>query len=47
MNCEPVYLWLSELTVHTARFSAGSEWITGTAQYVLDPTDPYPAGFLL
>lgn len=25
----------------------GRAWITGTAQYVLDPTDPYPAGFLL
>jgi proline racemase len=25
----------------------GRAWITGTAQYLLDPTDPYPAGFLL
>jgi proline racemase len=25
----------------------GSAWITGTAQYLLDPTDPFPAGFLL
>ncbi|MCI1261778.1 MAG: proline racemase family protein [Tetrasphaera jenkinsii] len=23
----------------------GRAWITGTAQYLLDPTDPYPAGF--
>lgn len=23
----------------------GSAWITGTAQYTLDPTDPFPAGF--
>lgn len=25
----------------------GSAWITGTAQYLLDPTDPFPSGFLL
>jgi proline racemase len=25
----------------------GRAWITGTAQYLLDPTDPYPAGFVL
>jgi proline racemase len=25
----------------------GRAWITGTAQYLLDPTDPFPAGFLL
>lgn len=25
----------------------GRAWITGTGQYLLDPTDPYPAGFLL
>jgi proline racemase len=25
----------------------GRAWITGTAQYVLDPDDPFPAGFLL
>jgi proline racemase len=25
----------------------GRAWITGTAQYFLDPTDPFPAGFLL
>jgi proline racemase len=25
----------------------GRAWITGLAQYMLDPTDPYPAGFLL
>ena len=23
----------------------GRAWITGTAQYMLDPTDPFPAGF--
>lgn len=25
----------------------GRAWITGTAQYLLDPADPFPAGFLL
>ncbi|MEU1022343.1 proline racemase family protein [Streptomyces sp. NPDC005904] len=25
----------------------GRAWITGTAQYFLDPTDPFPAGFTL
>lgn len=25
----------------------GRAWITGTAQYLLDPTDPYPAGFVV
>jgi proline racemase len=25
----------------------GRAWITGTAQYVLDPDDPFPAGFLV
>jgi proline racemase len=25
----------------------GSAWLTGTAQYFLDPDDPFPAGFLL
>lgn len=25
----------------------GRAWVTGTAQYHLDPTDPFPAGFLL
>ncbi len=25
----------------------GHAWITGTAQYLLDPEDPFPAGFLL
>jgi proline racemase len=25
----------------------GRAWITGTAQYMLDPTDPFSAGFLL
>jgi proline racemase len=23
----------------------GRAWVTGTAQYQLDPTDPFPAGF--
>ncbi|NUL45858.1 proline racemase family protein [Cellulosimicrobium funkei] len=26
---------------------AGRAWLTGTAQYFLDPTDPFPEGFLL
>lgn len=25
----------------------GRAWVTGTAQYMLDPEDPFPAGFLL
>jgi proline racemase len=25
----------------------GRAWVTGTSQYFLDPTDPFPAGFLL
>jgi proline racemase len=25
----------------------GRAWLTGTAQYFLDPTDPFPAGFLV
>ena len=25
----------------------GRAWVTGTAQYVLDPDDPFPAGFVL
>ena len=25
----------------------GRAWITGTAQYMLDPTDPFPEGFTL
>ncbi|HLS92549.1 MAG TPA: proline racemase family protein [Microbacterium sp.] len=25
----------------------GRAWVTGTAQYMLDPTDPFPEGFLL
>ena len=24
---------------------SGQAWITGFAQYVLDPSDPFPAGF--
>jgi len=26
---------------------SGRAWVTGTAQYMLDPTDPFPAGFAL
>ncbi|MFD0787375.1 proline racemase family protein [Micromonospora azadirachtae] len=25
----------------------GRAWVTATAQFHLDPTDPFPAGFLL
>jgi proline racemase len=25
----------------------GRAWITGTGRYLLDPDDPFPAGFLL
>ena len=25
----------------------GRAWVTGTAQYFLDPTDPFPEGFIL
>jgi proline racemase len=25
----------------------GRAWVTGTASYLLDPEDPFPAGFLL
>ena len=25
----------------------GRAWVTGMAQYILDPDDPFPAGFLL
>lgn len=42
---------LEETTVgtHPAVVPAitGRAWITGTAQYLLDPGDPFPAGFLL
>jgi len=27
--------------------TTGRAWITGTAQYLLDPSDPFPRGFLL
>ncbi|KOG15601.1 hypothetical protein ADK34_27515 [Streptomyces viridochromogenes] len=30
--------------IHTV---TGRAWITGTAQYFLDPHDPFPGGFLL
>jgi proline racemase len=26
---------------------SGRAWITGMAQYLLDPSDPFPAGFVL
>ena len=26
---------------------AGRAWVTGLASYLLDPDDPFPAGFLL
>ena len=26
---------------------SGRAWITGMSQYLLDPTDPFPAGFAL
>jgi proline racemase len=26
---------------------SGRAWITGMGQYLLDPTDPFPAGFTL
>jgi proline racemase len=26
---------------------SGRAWITGTATYLLDPDDPFPAGFVL
>ena len=26
---------------------AGTAWITGFAQYVVDPTDPFPEGFTI
>ena len=26
---------------------SGRAWITGMSQYLLDPTDPFPAGFSL
>ena len=31
----------------SCRRITGRAWITGTAQYMLDPDDPFPAGFLL
>ena len=45
--------WSSETTTRRRARPAvvptitGRAWITGTAQYFLDPTDPFPAGFLL
>jgi proline racemase len=26
---------------------SGRAWVTGTAQYMLDPSDPFPAGFAI
>jgi proline racemase len=37
---------LGPLTTVTPTIS-GRAWITGTAQYLLDPDDPFPAGFEL
>ncbi|MFI1769045.1 proline racemase family protein [Streptomyces sp. NPDC020800] len=39
----------TEVAGHAAVVPAitGRAWITGTAQYLLDPTDPFPGGFLL
>ncbi len=31
----------------SCRPSPGRAWVTGTAQYILDPDDPFPAGFVL
>ena len=38
---------LSDGTVAVVPTITGRAWLTGTAQYFLDPTDPFPAGFLL
>jgi proline racemase len=37
---------LGGITTVTPTIS-GRAWITGTAQYLLDPDDPFPAGFLI
>ncbi|HEY3505968.1 MAG TPA: proline racemase family protein [Actinocatenispora sp.] len=37
---------VGELPAVVPEFS-GRAWITGTANYLLDPTDPFPAGFTL
>jgi proline racemase len=37
---------LGDLTTVTPTIT-GRAWITGTAQYLLDPTDPFPTGFEL
>ena len=38
---------LGDGTVAVVPTITGRAWLTGTAQYFLDPTDPFPAGFLL
>ena len=38
---------LAEGTAAVVPTITGRAWLTGTAQYFLDPTDPFPAGFLL
>ncbi|HET7356643.1 MAG TPA: proline racemase family protein [Nocardioidaceae bacterium] len=38
---------LADGTVAVVPTITGRAWLTGTAQYFLDPTDPFPAGFLL
>ena len=40
-------LALDDGTVAVVPTITGRAWLTGTAQYFLDPTDPFPAGFLL
>ena len=37
---------VGELTAVIPRVT-GRAWVTGTGQYMLDPSDPFPAGFLL
>jgi proline racemase len=38
---------LSDGTTAVVPTITGRAWLTGTAQYFLDPEDPFPAGFLL
>jgi proline racemase len=38
---------LEDGTLSVVPTITGRAWITGTAQYFLDPEDPFPAGFLL
>ncbi len=37
----------AEVVILVVPTITGSAWVTGTSQYVLDPTDPFPTGFLL